>query len=69
MELLSIVMEKVTDCLMHPIARGIGQQSDPKRIHGEIAKGVGLTLEGDDMLSHGDRLCTRESPTEDLLVQ
>ena len=24
MELLSIVMKKVTDCLMHPIARGIG---------------------------------------------
>uniref|UniRef100_A0A3Q7JCS5 NB-ARC domain-containing protein n=1 Tax=Solanum lycopersicum TaxID=4081 RepID=A0A3Q7JCS5_SOLLC len=37
----------------------VSQQSDPKRIQGEIDRGVGLTLEGDDMLSHGDRLCTR----------
>uniref|UniRef100_A0A3Q7IHJ0 NB-ARC domain-containing protein n=1 Tax=Solanum lycopersicum TaxID=4081 RepID=A0A3Q7IHJ0_SOLLC len=37
----------------------VSQQSDPKRIHGEIAKGVGLTLKGDDMLSRGDRMCTR----------
>ncbi|XP_015160468.1 probable disease resistance protein At4g27220 isoform X2 [Solanum tuberosum] len=37
----------------------VSQQQDPKRIQGEIARGVGLTLEGDDMLSRGDRLCTR----------
>ncbi|XP_049364180.1 probable disease resistance protein At4g27220 [Solanum verrucosum] len=37
----------------------VSQQPDPKRIQGEIARGVGLTLEGDDMLSRGDRLRTR----------
>ncbi|KAG5570432.1 hypothetical protein H5410_060198 [Solanum commersonii] len=31
---------------------------DPKRIQGEIARGVGLTLDGDDMSSHGDCLRT-----------
>ena len=37
----------------------VSQQSDPKRIQDEIARGVRLTLEGDDMLSRRDRLCTR----------
>ncbi|KAL3326369.1 hypothetical protein AABB24_037179 [Solanum stoloniferum] len=37
----------------------VSQQPDPKGIQGEIARGVGLTLEGDDMLNRGDRLCTR----------
>ncbi|KAK4727237.1 hypothetical protein R3W88_032154 [Solanum pinnatisectum] len=36
-----------------------GQKPDPKRIQGEIARGVGLTLDGDDMSSRGDRLHTR----------
>ncbi|KAH0710944.1 hypothetical protein KY284_012371 [Solanum tuberosum] len=37
----------------------VSQQPDPKRIQGEIARGVGLTLDGDDMSSRGDRLHTR----------
>ncbi|WMV59502.1 hypothetical protein MTR67_052887 [Solanum verrucosum] len=37
----------------------VSQQPDPKRIQGEIARGVGLTLDGDDMSSRGDRLHRR----------
>ncbi|XP_015163107.1 probable disease resistance protein At4g27220 isoform X2 [Solanum tuberosum] len=37
----------------------VSQQPDPKRIQGEIARGVGLTLDGGDMSSRGDRLHTR----------
>ncbi|PHT37294.1 hypothetical protein CQW23_24994 [Capsicum baccatum] len=35
------------------------QQKDIKKIQGEIARGVGLTLDGDDLLQRGDRLCSR----------
>ncbi|KAF3673196.1 putative disease resistance protein-like isoform X2 [Capsicum annuum] len=35
------------------------QQKDIKKIQGEIARGVGLTLEGDDLLQRGDQLCSR----------
>ncbi|KAH0650729.1 hypothetical protein KY284_030641 [Solanum tuberosum] len=37
----------------------VSQQHDLKRIQGEIARGVGLTLEGDDLWSRGDMLCSR----------
>ncbi|KAK4716617.1 hypothetical protein R3W88_014955 [Solanum pinnatisectum] len=37
----------------------VSQQQDFKRIQGEIAGGVGLKLEGDDLWSRGDRLRTR----------
>ncbi|PHT37349.1 hypothetical protein CQW23_25049 [Capsicum baccatum] len=35
------------------------QQPDIKKIQGEIAAGVGLSLEGDDLLQRGDRLRSR----------
>ncbi|PHT37096.1 hypothetical protein CQW23_24796 [Capsicum baccatum] len=35
------------------------QQPDIKKIQGEIAEGVGLSLEGDDLLQRGDRLRSR----------
>ncbi|KAM3339427.1 hypothetical protein P3S68_029296 [Capsicum galapagoense] len=35
------------------------QQKDIKKIQGEIARGVGLTLEGDDLLQRADQLCSR----------
>ncbi|KAM3288779.1 hypothetical protein P3S67_022209 [Capsicum chacoense] len=35
------------------------QQKYIKKIQGEITRGVGLTLEGDDLLQRGDRLCSR----------
>uniref|UniRef100_A0A3Q7J940 AAA+ ATPase domain-containing protein n=1 Tax=Solanum lycopersicum TaxID=4081 RepID=A0A3Q7J940_SOLLC len=37
----------------------VRQQQDPKRIQEEIARGVGLTLLGDDLWSRGDQLRTR----------
>uniref|UniRef100_A0A3Q7I6U7 NB-ARC domain-containing protein n=1 Tax=Solanum lycopersicum TaxID=4081 RepID=A0A3Q7I6U7_SOLLC len=37
----------------------VSQQHDLKRIQGEIAQGVGLTLEGDDLWSRGDLLRSR----------
>ncbi|KAH0723295.1 hypothetical protein KY289_006339 [Solanum tuberosum] len=37
----------------------VSQQPDLKKLQGEIARGVGLTLEGDDMWSRGDQLRTR----------
>ncbi|XP_004252495.2 disease resistance protein UNI-like [Solanum lycopersicum] len=37
----------------------VSQQQDPKRIQEEIARGVGLTLQGNDLLSRGDQLRTR----------
>ncbi|KAL3357789.1 hypothetical protein AABB24_018137 [Solanum stoloniferum] len=37
----------------------VSQQADMKTIQGEIARGVGLTLEGDDMSNRGDLLRTR----------
>ncbi|KAH0773216.1 hypothetical protein KY290_010353 [Solanum tuberosum] len=37
----------------------VSQQPDPKRIQDEIARGVGLTLQGDDLWSRGDLLRTR----------
>ncbi|TMW85510.1 hypothetical protein EJD97_023035 [Solanum chilense] len=37
----------------------VSQQPDLNRIQGEIARGVGLKLDGDDMSSRGDRLHTR----------
>ncbi|KAK6779068.1 hypothetical protein RDI58_025786 [Solanum bulbocastanum] len=37
----------------------VSQQADMKKIQGEIARGVGLTLEGDDMSNRGDLLRTR----------
>ncbi|KAH0653284.1 hypothetical protein KY289_030962 [Solanum tuberosum] len=37
----------------------VSQQHDLKRIQGEIARGVGLTLEGDDLWSRGDMLRSR----------
>ncbi|KAH0775023.1 hypothetical protein KY290_012160 [Solanum tuberosum] len=37
----------------------VSQQPDPKKIQDEIARGVGLTLEGDDLWSRGDWLRTR----------
>ncbi|XP_027769088.1 probable disease resistance protein At1g61180 [Solanum pennellii] len=37
----------------------VSQQQDPKRIQEEIARGVGLTLQGDDLWSRGDQLRTR----------
>ncbi|KAL3357827.1 hypothetical protein AABB24_018163 [Solanum stoloniferum] len=37
----------------------VSQQPDLKRLQGEIAKGVGLTLKGDDKWSRGDELRTR----------
>ncbi|WMV57623.1 hypothetical protein MTR67_051008 [Solanum verrucosum] len=37
----------------------VSQQPDPKRIQDEIARGVGFTLEGDDLWSRGDQLRTR----------
>ncbi|KAH0720976.1 hypothetical protein KY290_006256 [Solanum tuberosum] len=37
----------------------VSQQPDLKKLQGEIARGVRMTLEGDDLLSRGDWLCTR----------
>ncbi|KAF3673167.1 putative disease resistance protein-like isoform X2 [Capsicum annuum] len=37
----------------------VGQQPNFKKIQGDIAKGVGLTLEGDDLFQSGDRLRSR----------
>ncbi|KAM3339459.1 hypothetical protein P3S68_029328 [Capsicum galapagoense] len=37
----------------------VSQQLNLKKIKGEIARGVGLTLEGDDLLRRGDRLRSR----------
>ncbi|KAF3660628.1 hypothetical protein FXO38_10247 [Capsicum annuum] len=37
----------------------VSQQLNLKKIQGEIARGVGLTLEGDDLLRRGDRLRSR----------
>ncbi|KAK4736603.1 hypothetical protein R3W88_000300 [Solanum pinnatisectum] len=37
----------------------VSQKPDPKRIQGEIARGVGLKLEEDDLWSCEDRLCSR----------
>ncbi|WMV52885.1 hypothetical protein MTR67_046270 [Solanum verrucosum] len=37
----------------------VSQQPELKKIQGQIARGVGLTLEGDDMSSRGDQLRTR----------
>ncbi|KAK4725553.1 hypothetical protein R3W88_028332 [Solanum pinnatisectum] len=37
----------------------VSQQPDLKKLQGEIAKGVGLTLKGDDKWSRGDKLRTR----------
>ncbi|KAK6779069.1 hypothetical protein RDI58_025787 [Solanum bulbocastanum] len=37
----------------------VSQQPDLKKLQGEIARGVGLTLEGDDKWSRGDALRTR----------
>ncbi|KAM3288847.1 hypothetical protein P3S67_022277 [Capsicum chacoense] len=35
------------------------ENADIKKIQGEIAKAVGLTLEGEDLLQRGDRLRSR----------
>ncbi|XP_049401892.1 probable disease resistance protein At1g61310 [Solanum stenotomum] len=45
--------------LMDVVMVTVSQQPDLKKLQGEIARGVGLTLEGDDMWSRGDRLRTR----------
>ncbi|KAF3619594.1 putative disease resistance protein-like isoform X2 [Capsicum annuum] len=37
----------------------VSQQQDIKKIQGGMARGVGLTLEGDDLLQRGDRLRAR----------
>ncbi|PHU06065.1 hypothetical protein BC332_26887 [Capsicum chinense] len=37
----------------------VSQKLNLKKIQGEIARGVGLTLEGDDLLWRGDRLRSR----------
>ncbi|KAK6779025.1 hypothetical protein RDI58_025743 [Solanum bulbocastanum] len=37
----------------------VSQQSDLKKLQGQIAEGLGLTLEGDNLLIRGDRLRTR----------
>ncbi|PHT37274.1 hypothetical protein CQW23_24974 [Capsicum baccatum] len=37
----------------------VSQQLNLKKIQGEIARGVGLTLEGDDLLQRGDELRSR----------
>ncbi|TMX02901.1 hypothetical protein EJD97_019341 [Solanum chilense] len=46
----------------------VGQQPDFKRIQGEIAEGVGLTLEGDNLWSRGDRLRLRLKGQDSILI-
>uniref|UniRef100_M1AQV6 Cc-nbs-lrr resistance protein n=2 Tax=Solanum tuberosum TaxID=4113 RepID=M1AQV6_SOLTU len=46
----------------------VSQQPDLKKLQGEIARGVGMTLEGDDLLSRGDRLRTRLMPQDSLIL-
>ncbi|KAH0779871.1 hypothetical protein KY290_006298 [Solanum tuberosum] len=51
-----VKQERLFDDVVMVIVR---QQPEMKTIQGEIAKGVGLTLEGDDMSNRGDLLRTR----------
>ncbi|XP_059296422.1 probable disease resistance protein At4g27220 [Lycium ferocissimum] len=46
----------------------VSQQPNWKRIQGETAREVGLTLEGDNLWSRGDRLCSRLMDQESILV-
>ncbi|MCD7454914.1 hypothetical protein HAX54_026509 [Datura stramonium] len=46
----------------------VSQQPDLKRIQGEIARGVGLTLEGDDLWERGDLLVARLIGQDNVLI-
>ncbi|XP_049369393.1 disease resistance protein At4g27190-like [Solanum verrucosum] len=46
----------------------VSQQPDLKNIQGEIARSIGLTLEGDDLWQRGDVLCSRLMGQESVLI-